>query len=981
MTEWIIICNPKYYNVIDAFKKLSEIDWKRSINAQVGDIIYIYVGQPFGCLKYKCQITGIDMSIPIDDDEFVSESSDSSFSKNMRLKLLKEYPDGKYSREILMDNGLKTVQGPSKVSRELSIFINRFEKQSSIYINDANSKMYIDYLGVMNYLDQYALKPYAGPGKKVKPSKRAQYDELKEHGQAAVNELKKMVELCHRKFKLERGSAIKWLDGSNTNAREYLWVQLKFPEYNENPESISIFVDKNPETLKARYRISFEIVNNDADKEEMKKYHSYLDLPADSKHGLVYVKGNNENGYVSELKENQETIKEKLQSGIYDKIQYCKLIDRTENLTNNDCERMILEGIEALLPYYKYVVDEEEWSPSLSDYDPCISVEEYEKYFMDPMIHNNWLDVLYYMYDLGGTASCTQIAKKYGNTSSHYNMNAAKIAEQVLKLSGQVGFDDGENRKCWPVLFYGRKATENESGTYIYRLRENVSAAIYNMIERGNFKNMIVEDKDEKDGIFGHNIILYGPPGTGKTYHSVHYAVAICEGRCLSDIQKEDYKEVLKRYKVLKEAGRIAFTTFHQSYGYEEFIEGIKPETDIITKNITYSIESGIFKKFCNIASKATITTNPYGIAEDTMVWKVTILPEVQQDCFDNNRVRIDWSMDSEGTNGFVNDIKKGDIIITTNKSRSVINGIAVTTEEDAYSIDTKNNSTTRTVVWLAKDIREDIIKFNAGKLMHRMTCARVPNMNISALIKLAKEKNPSLTDTVLTENKKPYVFIIDEINRGNISKIFGELITLIEDTKRGGAKEATEAILPYSGELFCVPRNVYILGTMNTADRSIAMIDTALRRRFHFVEMMPDNKVLDGIIVFNNDVHVDICAMLEIINRRIAFLFDREHMIGHAFFTKLKENPTIDILANIFRQNIIPLLQEYFYEDYEKIQLVLGDNEKSDNKYKFITKKEISAASIFNGSSIDYEDTSEYSINDAAFYEINSYKEIFKDL
>ena len=167
----------------------------------------------------------------------------------------------------------------------------------------------------------------------------------------------------------------------------------------------------------------------------------------------------------------------------------------------------------------------------------------------------------------------------------------------------------------------------------------------------------------------------------------------------------------------------------------------------------------------------------------------------------------------------------------------------------------------------------------------------------------------------------KPCVFVIDEINRGNISKIFGELITLIEDTKREGLPEQASAILPYSGESFSVPSNVYILGTMNTADRSITLMDTALRRRFQFFEMMPDPEVLRKLGA-DKVGELDVAAMLKIINERITFLYDREHTIGHAFFTKLKDSPNIATLASIFRKSIIPLLQEYFYEDYQKIQV-----------------------------------------------------------
>ena len=223
----------------------------------------------------------------------------------------------------------------------------------------------------------------------------------------------------------------------------------------------------------------------------------------------------------------------------------------------------------------------------------------------------------------------------------------------------------------------------------------------------------------------------------------------------------------------------------------------------------------------------------------------------------------------------------------------------------------------------------------------------------------------------------KPYVFVIDEINRGNISKIFGELITLIEDTKREGMPEAASAILPYSGEPFSVPENVYLLGTMNTADRSIALMDTALRRRFSFEELMPDADVLRKIGADKVD-DLDVAAMLEAINERITFLYDREHTIGHAFFTKLKDAPTLDALKTIFKKSVIPLLQEYFYEDYQKIQLVLGDNGKTDDSLKFILDEKVIIRNIFKGRAEDVIDIEKkYTINDAAFDNLESYKQI----
>lgn len=199
------------------------------------------------------------------------------------------------------------------------------------------------------------------------------------------------------------------------------------------------------------------------------------------------------------------------------------------------------------------------------------------------------------------------------------------------------------------------------------------------------------------------------------------------------------------------------------------------------------------------------------------------------------------------------------------------------------------------------------------------------------------------VSDRAKLDQDNNYVIIIDEINRGNISKIFGELITLIEPSKRlftENDEHPKKVTLPYSKKRFGVPKNLYILGTMNTADKSIALLDSALRRRFSFTEMLPNSGVVKNNISIAG---IEVEKLFESINSRIEFLIDKDHTIGHSYFLKIKDNQTVESLALIFKNEIIPLLTEYFYGDFEKIQLVLGENKdwksKSDSKFFFNRK------------------------------------------
>ncbi len=221
--------------------------------------------------------------------------------------------------------------------------------------------------------------------------------------------------------------------------------------------------------------------------------------------------------------------------------------------------------------------------------------------------------------------------------------------------------------------------------------------------------------------------------------------------------------------------------------------------------------------------------------------------------------------------------------------------------------------------------------------------------------------------------NSGARVLIIDEINRGNVSRIFGELITLIEQSKRAGAEEALSVVLPYSKQRFTVPQNVYLIGTMNTADRSLAGLDIALRRRFEFREMPPRPELLDDVDIGG----LNIGQLLRTMNQRIEVLLDRDHCLGHAYFIPLKTEPTLERLKAIFRNQILPLLQEYFFEDWERIGWVLNDQQASTrNTERFVRRpqSEHRLAELFGGEVAERLSDQRWELNGNAFSSLDNY-------
>ena len=406
------------------------------------------------------------------------------------------------------------------------------------------------------------------------------------------------------------------------------------------------------------------------------------------------------------------------------------------------------------------------------------------------------------------------------------------------------------------------------------------------------------------------NQILYGPPGTGKTWNTVNYAVAIIESKSLDEI--EDDKDARQRFRELKRDGQIAMVTFHQNFTYEDFIEGIRPVlADDGNGNIEYELSRGVFREIVERADKNRTQSKQIGDKSWNMDELLQAFAESIQEKLESGETinlsrpdstsgatieKIKWSGE-----GKFNSFQLGGSVTSLGLSRKLI--------ERDYENFYKGNITSKKDI---KPTRESTGSHHGLGKYYLPLFENIKQFHDG-------EWQPEESDPVKKQN---YVLIIDEINRGNIARIFGELITLIEPSKRIGGDDAATVTLPYSQEEFGLPDNLYIIGTMNTSDRSIALLDTALRRRFEFIEMMPDSKY-----VSDNIDGVDCQKLLDAMNDRIRFLLDREHQIGHTYFMEVKRITGKDSLEATFKNKIIPLLQEYFYDNWEKIDLVLNKN------------------------------------------------------
>lgn len=501
------------------------------------------------------------------------------------------------------------------------------------------------------------------------------------------------------------------------------------------------------------------------------------------------------------------------------------------------------------------------------------------------------------------------------------------------------------------------------------------------------------------------NQILYGPPGTGKTYSTIDESLRILDPEFLGQ-NRSNRKQLKERFDHFVGLGQVRFTTFHQSFSYEDFVEGLRAELDEDSKQLNYYIEDGIFKLLCNAARENPVSTSDIGVSQKPRIWKISIdragNSTTRNYCLTSGEARIGWghvgdirhsnlddpkweigSNDRSCLQSFGMEVAPGDILLCI---RSVTNVAAVGVVQGEYRYEPSvpsgiigDYNHVLPVNWVLPDIDFSILSLNGQKRFTLKTVYELTRFTWEELqrgLLAAGYPLPKHSGAIEQEPKRPYVLIIDEINRGNVSRILGELITLIEHSKRSGSDEVLEVVLPYSKKPFSVPDNVYLIGTMNTADRSLAGLDIALRRRFTFKEMPPRPDLLDEIDVED----VNIGELLRTMNNRIEVLLDRDHCLGHTYFLSLLDNPTLEELCQIFTMNLLPLLQEYFFEDWERIAWVLNDQRKPSVQ-RFVQNTSDadldSLSKLFGAEIAESLQDRRWHINEGALKNIESYRGI----
>ncbi len=506
------------------------------------------------------------------------------------------------------------------------------------------------------------------------------------------------------------------------------------------------------------------------------------------------------------------------------------------------------------------------------------------------------------------------------------------------------------------------------------------------------------------------NLILYGPPGTGKTYATAWEAVQLCLGASAAAPLRHDRDALMSEYRRLASEGRIEFVTFHQSFSYEDFVEGLRPTTRSeqegdkereagVPGGFSLKPHAGAFKKISEKARLDTGDAPTKRLDRSKPIYKIALGQRGSgedriRECLDRSMIHLGWGGDIdwsderfddfeeirkewnekkdpeasgkdpniEMTYAFRSGLQVGDYVVISD-GRDRYRAFGQVTGEYFFDPDSSFHPHRRNVEWIWRDDngveRGDFYLRNFRRhSVYRLDSDSVDWDALESVVVDPDAERP-------VAGARPHVLIIDEINRANISRVFGELITLLEVDKRIGCQNEVKVRLPYSGTSFGVPSNLHIIATMNTADRSIALLDTALRRRFTFRELMPDTGALRRALAANkldaeNLDGIDLCKLMRTINERIEFLFDREHQIGHAYFTTCRSRADV---GAVMRHKVIPLLAEYFYEDWSKVAAVLGDGERANGSH-FLEAKRLSAPAGFADDELG-EDKLRWSVKD----------------
>ena len=490
------------------------------------------------------------------------------------------------------------------------------------------------------------------------------------------------------------------------------------------------------------------------------------------------------------------------------------------------------------------------------------------------------------------------------------------------------------------------------------------------------------------------NLILYGPPGTGKTFATAWEAVRLCLGDATAAHLRHDRDGLMAEYRRLAGEGQIDFVTFHQSFSYEDFVEGLRPTTRTevegdqeqdVTASGGFSLKphAGVFKLISERARLDTGDAPTHRLDRSRSIYKIALGQRGNQEDrikegLDGALIHLGWGGDIDWSNERFDDFeeirkewneKKDpdasgkdpniemtyafrsglqiDDYVVISDGRDSYRAFGQVTGEYRFDPDASFHPHRRSVKWIWRDDEGAERRAFYPRNFRRQSAYRLDPDEIDWDALETVVIGPNAERPVA--GARPHVLVIDEINRANISRVFGELITLLEVDKRLGCENEVRVRLPYSGTSFGVPSNLHIIATMNTADRSIALLDTALRRRFTFRELMPDTEALRGALAAkqidaNNVDGIDLCKLMRTINERIEYLFDREHQIGHAYFTGCHRRADVE---DVMRHKVIPLLAEYFYEDWSKVAAVLGDSDGAAGA-RFIEAKRLSAPAGF---------------------------------